>query len=158
MNHLGATLHEDASMDHDINQKRGIFISNNYNLNQEFKFCTPEVRLCMLRLYNMHFTNCRLWSFNSEMFEKLCRSYNRNLRIIFDLPFSAHNWILEELSNGKLAKQQMLSRFIKFTSSLHNHTSLRVSRLFDKLKNNVQSLVGSNLRVILLEPNISVIP
>ena len=73
VNHLGATLHSDGTMDHDIDQKRGVFISTNYSLNQEFDFCTTDVRLRMLHLYNMHFTNCRLWSFESQKFDKLCR-------------------------------------------------------------------------------------
>ena len=145
-------------MDQDIDEKRGIFISNNYCLNQEFDYCTPDTRLRMLRLYNMHFTNCRLWSFQSEIFDKLCRSYNTNLRIVYDLPYNAHNWILERMSGGKHARQQMMARFIKFVSSLSEHKSPAVSTLLDKLKNNVQSLVGSNLRLIHLETGVHVVP
>ena len=145
-------------MDQDIKEKLGIFVSTNYNLNQEFEFCTTEIRLRMLRLYNMHFTNCRLWNFQSEMFNKLCCSYNTNLCIIYDLPYDAHNWIVEELSGGKHARQQMMSRYIKFVESLHFHKSPSVSSLLTKLKDDVRSLVGSNLRLIYLETNVHLIP
>ena len=158
VNHLGATLHADGTMDHDLEQKRGIFISTNYSLNQKFDFCTPEIRVRMLRLYNMHFTNCRLWSFGSEAFDKLCRSYNKNLRIVCGLPFNSHNWIIEELSGGKHARQQMMGRFVKFVDSLHKHTSPSVSTLLSKLQSDKRSLVGSNLRVIHLETGIPVMP
>ena len=112
----------------------------------------------MLRLYNMHFRNCRLWSFNSEMIDKICRSYNQNLHILFDLPYYTHNWIVEDMSNGRHARQQMMARFIKFTSSLHNHKSPAVSSLLGKLMKTVQSLVGSNLRMIHLETSTPVSP
>ena len=158
VNHLGATLHTDGKMDLDINQKRGIFISTNYNLNQEFDFCTPEVRLRMLKIYNMHFTNCRLWSFQSESFDKLCRSYNKNLKILYNLPFNCHNWIIKELSGGKHAWQQMISRYVKFVESLCKHESSAVSSLLFNLKDNVQLLVGSNLCAIHLETGVTVIP
>ena len=105
----------------------------------------------------MHFTNCRLWNFQSEMFNKLCPSYNTNLRIIYDFPYDAKNWIVEELSGGKHARQQMMSRYcIKFVESLHFHKSPSVSSLLTKLKDDVRSLVGSNLR--LKKTNVHLIP
>ena len=52
----------------------------------------------------------------------------------------------------------MMARFIKFVSSLSEHKSPAVSTLLDKLKNNVQSLVGSNLRLIHLETGVHVVP
>ena len=52
----------------------------------------------------------------------------------------------------------MMSRYIKFVDSLYKHESPAVSSLLLNLKNNVQSLVGSNLRTIQLETGISVIP
>ena len=89
----------------------------------------------------------------------MCRSYNnQNLRILYGLPYNAHNWIVEELSGGKHARQQMMARYIKFVSSLYNHKSLAVSCLFEKTRRNAQSLVGANLRTIHLETNEAVIP
>ena len=141
VNHLGATLHTDGNMDLDINQKRGIFISTNYNLNHEFDFCMPEVRLRMLKLYNMHFTNCRLWSFQSEHFDKLCRSYNKNLKIIYNLPYNCHNWIIEEITGGKHARQQMMSCYVKVVESLYNHESPAVSSLLFNVNKNVWFII-----------------
>ena len=51
-----------------------------------------------------------------------------------------------------------MARFIKFVSSLSEHKSPSVSTLLNKLKNNVQSLVGSNLRTIHLETDVHVLP
>ena len=51
-----------------------------------------------------------------------------------------------------------MSRYIKFVDSLHKHESPAVTSLLSNLKNNVNSLVGSNLRTIQLETGISVIP
>ena len=96
--------------------------------------------------------------FQSETFDKLCRSYNKNLKIIYNLPYNCHKWIIEEITGGKHARQQMMSLYVKFVESLYNHESPAVSSLLSNVKNNVQSQVGSNLRTIHLETGVAVIP
>ena len=52
----------------------------------------------------------------------------------------------------------MMSRYVKFVESLCKHESPAVSSLLFNLKDNVQSLVGSNLRAIHLETGVAIIP
>ena len=158
VNHLGTTLHSDCTSDKDLQEKRGSFISTNYNLNQEFEHVPPEVKLKMFRLYNSHFTNSKVWSFSSESFDMLCRSYNKNLRIIYDLPLETHNWIIEDLSGGNHIRTMILSRYITFVGSLVNHKSAAIRSLFSKISSNVLTTIGANLRLIQLETGVPVIP
>ena len=60
VNHLGYNLTSDCSSATDVLEKRGSFITNTYNLNQEFHFAHPEARLKMCRLYKTAFfgSNC----------------------------------------------------------------------------------------------------
>ena len=90
VNHLGTTLASDCTTTSDVMQKRATFIQTCYNLNQEFAFATEEVRLKMLRLYNTAFYGSNSWLFRSEEVLKFGRTWNVNLRILFDIPYGTH--------------------------------------------------------------------
>ena len=112
----------------------------------------------MARMYNSHFSRSNNWRFDSEMFGQLCRSYNVNLRAMYDLPHGTHCWIVEQLSGGRHAKQQIFSRFVKFVDSLKNNKRRMIRDLFSLLKADARSTVGSNLRTILIDTDVQVIP
>ena len=141
-------------MNQDLREKRGQYIDRCMTLNQEFFFASPEVKLRMSRLYNSHFSGSNNWMFDSDLFGQLCRSYNVNLRAIFDLPHGTHSWIVEQLSGGHHAKQLIYSRYVKFVSSLQHNKRTMVQDLFNLLKNNARSTVGSILRTILIDADV----
>ena len=145
-------------MEKDIEIKRAIFIDNCQNLNNEFETLSPSCQLRLFRIYNTHFTGSCLWDFSGQMINKLWNSYNVNLRIIFDLPFDTHSFIVEELSGGKHAKQMMYSRYMKFMNSLSKNKRKSLQFLQNVVKNDVNSVTGSNLRKILLDTGHSIIP
>jgi len=43
-----------------------------------------------------HFTGSCCWQFNSPVFDQLCRSWNVNLRVMFNLDYAMHTWIVED--------------------------------------------------------------
>ena len=107
MKHIGAKLHCSGTMEQDLREKRAKFIQCCMELNQEFECLPPESRLRLLHLYNMHFSGSNCWNFQEKTFQQLTKSYNVNIRILFDLPINTHCWIAEEISGGKHAKQQI---------------------------------------------------
>ena len=111
----------------------------------------PECQLRLFRIYNTHFTGSCLWDFSGQMTNKLWNSYNVNLRIIFDLPYDTHSFIIEELSGGKHAKQMMYSRYVKFMNSIAKNKRQCLKSLQNLIKNDIKSVTGSNLRKILLD-------
>ena len=102
VNHLGITLASNCTTSQDVLQKRATFIQTCYNLNQEFHFATEEVRLKMLILYNTSFYGSNTWKFSSEEVRKFGKTWNINLRILFNLPWDTHCWIVEELFDAVL--------------------------------------------------------
>ena len=151
VNHLGFTLSSDCSLNFDIQNKRASFISRQYSLNQEFAFANPDNKLRMCRLYNTAFYGSNCWDFSSEEFGKFARSWNVNLRILFDLPRDTHCWIVEELSNGRHFKQMIYSRFIKYLKVLSQNRKPFIRTLFNLVSKDAKSLTGSNVRKILLQ-------
>ena len=78
--------------------------------------------------------------------------------MVLDLPINTHNYVVESLSGGKNAKQLIFSRYVNFINSLENSKRPALVALLKLAKNDVQSVVGSNLRTILLETDKLVIP
>ena len=151
VNHLGFTLTSDCSSACDTMEKRASFISRQYNLNQEFSFAKPEVKLKMSRLYNTAFYGSNCWEFGSEQFEKFSKSWNVNLRILFDLPRETHCWIVEELSGGKHFLQMIYSRFRKYLTVLKLNKRPFIRTLYDIVSGDARSPTGSNVRKVLLD-------
>ena len=151
MNHLGFKLTSDGRAASDTMEKRASFITNVYNLNQEFAFANPEVRLKMCRLYNTAFYGSNCWNFNSNETERFSKTWNVNLRIMFDLPRETHSWIVEEISGGKHFRQMIYSRFVKYLSVLKKNKRLSLRTLFNIVTGDVRTSAGSNVRKILLD-------
>ena len=149
VNHLGYTLTRDCSSASDVMEKRAAFISRVYSLNQEFSFAKPEIKLQMCRLYNTAFYGSNCWRFGSEEVLKFTRTWNVNLRIMFDLPFDTHCWITEDLSGGKHFLQMIYSRFVKYVKVLINNKRLFIRTLFDIVSRDARSPTGSNIKKIM---------
>ena len=151
VNHLGTTLTSKCSLGSDVMQKRAAFIQTCHNLNQEFCFATEDTKLRMLRLYNTALYSSSNWSFNSEEVLKFGRTWNTNLRILFNLPWDTHCWIMEELSDGIHLRQMIFSRFLKYIRSVAKNKRQSLRSLYNLIKDDVRSSTGANIRTILLE-------
>ena len=151
VNHLGTTLTSSCSSGPDIMEKRAAFISTVYSLNQEFAFATPETRLRLCRLYNTAFYGSNCWDFSSAEVDRFAKTWNVNIRIMFNLPRETHCWIVEELSGGKHFLQMIYSRFIKYLSALKNNCRPAIRDLYHISASDVRTTTGGNVRRILLK-------
>ena len=102
----------------------------------------------MCRLYNTAFYGSNCWEFASEQMEKFARTWNVNLRIMFDRPFETHCWIVKGLSGGKHFLQMIFSRFVKYIKVLKNNKRLFIRSLFDIVSGDANSPTGSNVKQI----------
>ena len=151
VNHLGFILTSDCSSAQDVLKKRASFISTVYSLNQEFLFASPEVRLQMLRLYNTTFFGSNCWEFSSKQVSSFSKSWNVNLRILFDLPREAHSWVVEALSGGRHFLQMIYSRFVKYLKVLRNNKKPGIRSLYNTVASDAKTLTGANVRKVLLD-------
>ena len=128
------------------------------NLNNEFSHVKPEHQVTLVNLYNAHFTGSASWDFNSVPFQQLVNSWNVNIRVIYDLDWATHNYLCEELTGGKHAKQMLYKRFVNFLSSVAKNRRQALVTLLNTVKSDCRSLTGGNLRKILLETGVKVQP
>ena len=128
--------------------KKGIFIQNAMEINQEF-FCLPaSVKMRLNLLYNSHFSGSNIWRFESKEASHLYSSWNRNIKLVFGLPWGTHRWVVEEVSCTNL-KLMLFVRFIKFVNSITKTTKPGLKFLLKVAAADVRSVTGSNLRSIL---------
>ena len=151
VNHLGYTLKSDCSSASDIMEKRASFIGNVYSLNQEFFFATPETKLRLCRIYNTAFYGSNCWDFSSGEFLKFAKTWNVNLRIMFDLPRETHCWIMEEISGGKHFLQMVYTRFTKYSAVLKMNKRSAIRTLYSISAGDTRTSTGANTRRILLD-------
>ena len=108
--HVGVTLNSNGTMESDLKEKRARFIQRSMELNEEFECLTPECKQKLHRLYNNDFSGSSCWNYDDRIFQQLLNSYNVNMRIVFNIPRETHCWIVERISGGHHAKQQIYSR------------------------------------------------
>ena len=86
--------------------------------------------------------------------ESFGKTWNVNLRILYDLPRETHCWVVEALSGGKHFKQMVYSRFIKYLSVLKKNKRPVLRTLYNVVSNDVKTLTGSNIRKVLLDTSL----
>ena len=125
-----------------------------YDICQEFSFASEDTKLRMIRLYNTTFYGSNNWDVSSEAVLKFGKTWNVNLRILFDIPYDTHCWIVEEISEGKHFRQMIFSRFLKYLKSIAKNRRPSIRCLYNVIKNDVKSMTGSNIRTILREAQV----
>ena len=150
--HLGNTVVNTPNFSkQDINIKRAKFVTKNIELNQEFYFSDPETRFNINQIFNSHYTGSPLWNLFSSEAIRLESSYNRSIKIMFDLPYDTHRHLIEPITDTRHVRIILLKRFMNFIQQIRKSTKMLPKLMLDLIKCDVKSTTGSNLRNILLQ-------
>ena len=85
--HLGNTISNKVDGNQsDIKVKSAKYVDKCNSLSQEFSFAHPSTKNKINGIYNFHFTGSQLWSLNCREMEKLESTYNKSIKVIFDMP------------------------------------------------------------------------
>ena len=85
---------------HDIKVKRAKFIDRCNELLQEFHFAHTSKKFKMMEINNSHFTGSSLWDLFSPEAVMLEKSWNRNVRLTFDIPLQTHRYFVCPMSKS----------------------------------------------------------
>ena len=155
--HIGNFLQEDGTTSYDLTVKRGIFIQTALELNQEFSSLPSAIKMRLGHLYNSHFSGSCIWKLESEEASHLFASWNKNIKLIYKLPWATHRWILEEITGCNL-KVMLSARFIKFVNGIMKSNKPAIKFLLSVMMNDVRSTTGSNMRSIQRHTGVQVLP
>ena len=82
------------------------------------------------------------------------KTWNVNIRIMFDIPRESHCWIVEDISEGRHFLQMIYSRFAKYLVMVRKNKRPVLRCLYNIVKDDVQTTTGSNIRTLLLSTGI----
>ena len=89
-----------------------------------------------------------LWDLSSQEFMKIESCYNRNVKIIFDLPYDTKRFLIEPISGYDHIRTLIVKRYIKFVCSLSKSPKPIIKNIFNVCKDSSRSTTGRNLRSI----------
>ena len=146
--HLGHHIHKDENMHHDLNAKRGEFISSIHSLRQEFGMLNPHVFMRLISIYYTSFYGSNLWDLGSESSERLWSSWNILLKSTFSLPFATHRYISNGLYGLPHLKSRLIKRFINFHISIRNSNQNTLKVLYNTQRFDTRSIFGRNCQFV----------
>ena len=152
--HLGNTIENKINgMKKDIMVKRASYIDKTNTINQEFHFSHPRTKNEINRIYNNHFTGSPLWDLFGREADMMCNTWNKSVRLMFDVPLQTHRYFLEHLTGTRQLKITLIKRFLSFISQIENSPKLLPNILLQTIRRDCRSTSGANLRNILLMTN-----
>ena len=132
----------------DATEKRAQFIERNIDLNQEFYFAHPAVKSRINQIYNSSFSGSMLWNFKGEKTRNLVNSWSVAVKHMWNLPYSTHKRFIETLG-GTHAQVKIYANYIGFIQSMRKSSKSVVIYLLEKIKKDMNTMTGQNIRHIL---------
>ena len=133
--------------------KTAMSIDKNNSICQEFFFAHPQTKNRINTIYNSHFTGSQLWKFGSREMGKLESTYNRAIKIMFDLPWGTHRYLLEPLTGQPHISRILIQRYLSFIVRIESSKKGALRTLLNIVKKDSRTVTGSNLRFIMLLAN-----
>ena len=150
--HLGNTItNQHCFTDKDVIVKKAEYVTKCMELNREFHFADPQTKLTINQIHNGHYTGSPLWDLFGAETLRLESSYNRNIKIVFDLPLATHRHLIEPISEKRHLRIILASRFMGFIEQIRKSTKLIPRMLLHHIGCDVRSRTGRNLWQILLQ-------
>ena len=91
-----------------------------------------------------------LWDLFSNAVESLEKTYNRAVRMMWDIPLESHRYLIEPLSDQPHMRFVMYRRMINFKSQVYKSSKSVLKHLYSICQNNCASVTGRNLRKLML--------
>ena len=120
-------------------------------LNKEFYFSRPDTKFNINQIYNSHNSRSPLWNLFSPEVMQLEGSYNKSIKLMFDVPFDTHRNLIEPLSRTTHVKIVLQKRFLSFIEQIKKSKKMLPKLMYNLIKDDIRSTTGSNLRGILLQ-------
>ena len=132
-----------------MKQKRARYIQRNNEIIQEFYFAHPETKCHLNNIYNMSFYGSPLWDLFSDTFSNIEFTYNRSIKMMWDLPLETHKYFIEPVSNQSHVKFNIFKRYIGFKDQVFKSKKNVLKHLYSICMKDTNSVTGKNLRKIM---------
>ena len=154
--HLGNTLTTSISMSplgmdssSDLMQKRAIFFQKVHELKQAYGYYEPRMICEVIKIFGTSFYGSPLWSLGAEDHFKLNRSWNTVVKMVWDLPVTAHKRYVESLTEVPHLQSVLHGRYIGFVENLGNSRKPHIQTLFNMFKDDQSTNTGQNISYLM---------
>ena len=152
--HLGNTISN--TMDGcqmDMKVKSAKFVDKSNTICQEFYFTHPYTKVMLNNIYNGHFTGSQLWKIDSPEYRKILSTFNKSVKIMYDLPWATHRYFLEPLIRTNHVSRTLVKKYLSFIASIRKSVKPNLRQLLQIIQNDTRSTTGCNLRTIMILAN-----
>ena len=129
----------------DLLCKRAILFDRVHQVQQQFGQYDPQLVLHLVSIYSTALYGSPLWQLYSEEHQKLNRSWNTAVKLIWELPYATHTRLLEDLCPVSHLEHVLLSRYIGFIQNLCKSNKEILCLIFKSCLSNYRSVTGRNL-------------
>ena len=149
--HLGNTITNNSNcLEDDMKRKNARYVSKNIEINQEFYFAASETKMKINDVYNKSWYGSVLWDLFCPMAVKIESTWNRSIKIMLNLPYPTHRYLIEPLSGRQHLKRVFIKRFLQFIASISDSTKPVLNTILAVTNTDTRATTGKNLREIMI--------
>ena len=124
-------------------QRLTCFAREPFSLTEFTRSNNSLVSMTLIWSFNLY--GSPLWQLYSEEHQKLNRSWNTAVKLIWELPYATHTRLLEDLCPVSHLEHVLLSRYIGFIQNLCKSNEEILCLIFKSCLSNYRSVTGRNL-------------
>ena len=143
--HLGNYLDTTMTDEIDCRAKTSAFIGYVNKCIVNFGHLQFDVLCTLFKSYCCSYYGCQMWRLDSLYFNKVCTSWNRGVRKVFNLSNTTHRWLLGPLLNQQHINCQLYKRCLRFLYSMNNCCNGIVQTCFNQSVDNANTPLGCNI-------------
>ena len=117
-----------------------------HQIQQQFGYYNPRLVIKLLSIYSTALYGLNLWQIDTDGYQKLIKSWNIAVKMIWDLPHPTHTRFLESLSPVPHLEAVLTGRCIGFIQNLWKSKKTLLNLIFYSCCEDLRSLTGQNLR------------
>ena len=149
--HLGNTISNKVDGNQlDIKVKTAKYVDRSNSLFQEFSFAHPYTRNKVNSIFNYDFTGSQLWSLNCREMEKLESTYNKSVKVMFDMPWATHRYYIEPMTEQPHLRKVLIKRYLSFLAKIKTSEKKPLKNLLELSMKDLRTTTGKNMRWIML--------
>ena len=110
----------------------------------DFGHLNSFVKCKLFKQYCCSYYGAALWNISSKRVNDICTAWRKALRVVWEVPYMTHNYLLPIMSNCMSLKMSLERRFLKFYKRCINSDSMLIKYVAHMSVNNPFSVCRNN--------------
>ena len=93
-----------------------------------------SIKLAINNIYNSHYSGSTLWNLFEVGASRIESTFNRYVKVILDLPYATHRYLIEPLTGEMHIKKVLISIYLGFMEKIASSKKRAVKMLMETSK------------------------